>query len=126
MSREIQAISQQQEQIKAGLLGARQLTPVKVQGGNADIQQTYVKLMDLGKRLECKLDELTTLKTQAWIMIEALDDARYRIILLDYYITGSTWEQVAVNNHWSIQHVYRLHGEALKQFQVLLDQEESK
>ena len=45
--------------------------------------------------------------------IDALE-SRERLILRDHYINGLTWEEVSCRRHYSLQHVHRIHAEALK------------
>ena len=47
----------------------------------------------------------------------------YATLLLNYYVLGWTFEQCAVNMHFSYRHIVRIHGEALMEVQRIIDSE---
>ncbi|MDK6521499.1 DUF1492 domain-containing protein, partial [Aerococcus urinae] len=77
----------------------------------------YLKVIEMGEEINRKVDQLIDLKIEVSHLIDQLEDVRYRNVLRSYYLTEKTWEQVAVDNHWSYQHTMRLHGQALKELQ---------
>lgn len=88
------------------------------QGKNAE---TIAKIMDLKRGLRDKINEHIDLKAKAIKQIECLEDCRYRQVLTHYYINKKTWEQTAVAINYSYRSVHYLHGQALKEFQKVLD-----
>jgi len=48
--------------------------------------------------------------------IERLPNERQKEVLYKRYVLGQTWEQIAVDMNFYIRHVYRIHGEALKEY----------
>lgn len=72
-----------------------------------------IKLSELRNTLKRKQTEVAT---ELKRIEEAIDELRpvYRFIMREYYINNKKWEQIAVDRNYSIQHVWRLHGEALK------------
>ncbi len=80
--------------------------------GTEDAVNTYMKYSD--KLLE-KLQELYTVKTEIALAIFKVQDIRYRTLLELYYLKKLTWEKVAEQMHIDVRHIYRLHGEALKE-----------
>lgn len=67
-----------------------------------DIVQAIEKLMDTK-------DLITS-------QIEALDDERYKNLLLKRYVLLEDWEQIANEMYYTINWVYNLHGYALTAF----------
>ena len=45
-------------------------------------------------------------------------DINERDILLYKYIDGKEWKEIANKFGYSTRHIYRLHGEALKHFEI--------
>ena len=90
----------------------------KVQTGKSnsteDAVNTYIKYSD--KLLE-KLQELYSVKTEIALAIFKVQDNRYRTLLELYYLKKLTWEGVAEKMNIDVRHIYRLHGEALKEVQ---------
>lgn len=80
--------------------------------GTEDAVNTYMKYSD--KLLE-KLQELYAVKTEIALAIFKLQDVRYRTLLELYYLKKLTWEKVAEEMHIDVRHIYRLHGQALKE-----------
>ena len=62
------------------------------------------------------IDQLIDLKNRIIGEIHQLDDERYIRILEMRYMDQDTWEQIAVNMHMDVRHIYRLHGYALQEF----------
>ena len=56
-------------------------------------------------------------------LIAGMENNRYRKLLHMRYIKGATWEEIAVNMHYSIKHIYKLHGWALREIRSELKEE---
>ena len=61
-----------------------------------------------------EIRELLDIKCEVKAVIQKVPDYRYRDVLDKRYISGETWEQIAVEMNYSYMHICRLHGEALK------------
>lgn len=75
------------------------------------------RLKDLSDRVDRLLAEKRMRLLAELEEIERAIDAlesRERLILRDHYINGLTWEEVSCRRHYSLQHVHRIHAEALK------------
>ena len=66
------------------------------------------------KRLRAKQDRIAK-------QIESVEDERYRTILHDRYVLCRKWEVIAETMGRDVRHIHRLHGEALRKFQDVLD-----
>jgi len=71
----------------------------------------YVALI---RQIDEETDELYKAKQEVNSVIKQIPDIRYRDVLDKRYLGGKTWEQIAVEMHYSYMHICRLHGEALK------------
>lgn len=87
-------------------------------GGNADWTDAAVHVMEYEEQLNREIVELCKLKREIRDTIDAVEEKRYRDLLEMRYITGMSWEKIAVDMHYSYVHVLRLHGEALKVVKV--------
>lgn len=79
------------------------------------LEKTIAKIIDLEKEIDADIDNLVDLKKEITETINEITDLRQRTILEMRYLSFRTWEQIAVALDHDIRHVYRLHGEALKQ-----------
>lgn len=94
------------------------ITPDKVQTSlNGDkLAQLMADLDELENSYLDSVSELQTKITQITERIEKLPDERQKQVLYSRYIVGDTWERIAVDMQFYIRHVYRIHGEALKEY----------
>ena len=60
-----------------------------------------------------EISEYTTKINKAREIIGSLSKPIHRTICTEYYILGSTWEQVANGEGYSVSHVQKMHGWAL-------------
>lgn len=62
------------------------------------------------------LNRLMVMKERITAEIEALDDERYKTLLLKRYVLLTKWDQIADDMHYQIKWIYDLHGQALSAF----------
>lgn len=72
-----------------------------------------VKLQEIKEKLENKHIEVLTKLSEIETAIDGLRPL-YRYIMREYYIYNKKWEQIAVDTHYSIQRIWQIHGEALR------------
>ena len=53
--------------------------------------------------------------------IDKVEDYRLHDLLVNRYINFYTWEKIAEDMDYSVVHIYRLHGQALKEFQNVME-----
>ena len=80
----------------------------------------YDHLVELESLCDELIDKQYELKAEILRKISQLPDRRHRLVLKEYYIDCKTWEQVSVDLHYSYMHTTRLHGYALKAFQLIM------
>ena len=76
-----------------------------------DLAVVLIDLID-----ECQKDIYRLLEIQREIeaLINSVERLDYRLILYERYVNLKHWEDIAVDNNYSIQHVWRLHGKAIQ------------
>ena len=83
-----------------------------------DAVNTYMKYSN--KLLE-KLQELYSVKTEIALVIFKVASERYRTLLELRYLNMLTWEKVAETMNIDERHIYRIHGEALKEVDEIME-----
>lgn len=83
----------------------------------------YDRLVELESLVDQKIDEQVSIKAEALCTIMKLEDRRHRDILMDYYVLMMTFEETAVDLHYSWRQTHRIFGNALKEVQKILDGE---
>jgi DNA-directed RNA polymerase specialized sigma24 family protein len=99
---------------------------------NLDGMPHGTSLSDKTARLAAQLadaeEEIIELRSEAWSIrmeivrtLNGIQTPEYNTLLYLRYIEGKTWEQIAVEMHYSIQHIYRMHDSALAAVTEILD-----
>lgn len=81
----------------------------------------YDRLVELESLVDEKIAEQIKIKEETLETISQLKDRRQREVLIGYYLNMNTWEQVAVDMHYSYMHITRLHGYALKGVEAIIN-----
>ncbi|WP_105300316.1 DUF1492 domain-containing protein [Anaerococcus marasmi] len=82
--------------------------------GTSKLEDTIVKIIDLQEEINRDIDKLVDLKKEIANSIFALKDKEEQTVLEKRYLCFNTWEKIAVEMNYSIQHIFRLHSKALK------------
>jgi DNA-directed RNA polymerase specialized sigma24 family protein len=90
-------------------------------GGNSDWTDTEVKVLELEEQIKAEIERLCQVKREIREAIDQVEDKRYRELLEMRYLSGFTFEQIAVAMHYDWRHVMRLHGEALAAVQHVIE-----
>ncbi len=98
---------------------ACKITPVytdmpKQTSGDNKLQRAIEKLLEEDQRLAEKITEYLTAKREIEAEIETVEDEQLRCLLRYRYIDHLTWEKIAEEMHYSVQHTYKLHIKALE------------
>ena len=73
------------------------------------------KIIALEGQINAKIDDLLKIKQQVEKAIQTVQDGTLREVLIQRYILGKRWEQIAVDMNYSWRRIYQLHGKALLQ-----------
>lgn len=85
--------------------------------GNSRIEDAIIKIIELEDEINKDIDKLVDLKTDITHLIKNLYSHEYQIILEQRYLCFKSWEQIAVDMGYSIQHTFRLHDAALTELE---------
>ena len=86
--------------------------------GNSTMADAVCKIIDLQEEINRDIDRLVDLKREIMKVIKAVPDVEYQTILEKRYLCFISWEQIAVDMNYSIQHIHRMHSKALKEITV--------
>lgn len=89
-------------------------------GHKIELDKAVAELVDAQNRAKLEVDRLTALEQEIVQTISHTDEP-YRTILYERYINGKTWEQVAVEMHYTYRRVIQLHGDALRTVAEILN-----
>jgi len=74
---------------------------------------TVGKIVDLQAEINRDIDRLVDLKRDIVTSIRTVGNTEYQTLLEKRFLCFETWEQIAVDMEYSIQHIYRLRDKAL-------------
>lgn len=86
-------------------------------GGSRNVykmQDIIAKIIDLENEINADIDQLVDLKREMVATIKSVTDPECQTLLELRFLCFKTWEQIAVEMSYSIQHIYRLRDKALK------------
>ena len=92
--------------------------------GGSRLEDCIIKIIDLEDSLKKDIEKLVDLKREIMGVIKAVPNVEYQTILEKRYLCFITWEQIAVDMNYSMQHIHRMHSSALKEI-VVPKQDES-
>lgn len=76
-------------------------------------EDLIIKIIDLEKEIAKDIDSLICEKQRAKTVIDKLDGP-YKVVMTMRYLECMKWEEIAYRLDYSIQAVYKIHGQALK------------
>ena len=95
-----------------------ELKPDKVQtsGAKDTLGETVVKIIALEDDINARIDELVSMKQEAFTIINRIPDLDQQNILIGRYIQLKKWEDISEELNYSMQWVFELHGKGLLAF----------
>jgi DNA-directed RNA polymerase specialized sigma subunit len=79
---------------------------------------TRVKILELEQEVDGDIDRLIDLKREMMSGISTVEQPEYHVLLELRYLSFLTWEEIAERMNYSPRQIHRLHGQALKQFEL--------
>ena len=76
-------------------------------------EDIIIRIIDLEKEITKDIDKLINEKKRAKSVIDRLDGP-YKLVMSMRYLECMKWEEIAYRLDYSIQAVYKIHGQALK------------
>jgi DNA-directed RNA polymerase specialized sigma24 family protein len=95
------------------------LTPVyssQPKGGGTIYSRTeeiIIKIADMEEAINADIDKLIDLKQEIERVIDSVPNDKERLLLKYRYLDGRTFEEIAVQMHYSWRQIHRLHSRAL-------------
>ena len=83
--------------------------------GHSRVEDCVIKIIDLEDSLKKDIEKLVDLKKEIMGVIKAVPNVEYQTLLEKRYLCFITWEQIAVDMNYSMQHIHRMHSAALKE-----------
>lgn len=77
-----------------------------------------VKIVDLENEINKDIDTLVDLKREFVFIIKKINNPEYQTLLELRYLCFKTWEQIAVEMGYSLQHIFRIHDKALRNISI--------
>ena len=99
--------------------------PHSPNSGGSTMADAVCKIVDLQEEINKDIDRLVDLKREIMGVIKAVPNVEYQTILEKRYLCFISWEQIAVDMNYSMQHIHRMHSSVLKEITVS-KQDESK
>ncbi len=116
------------EQITAHRSLAAKVTSVLQEGPQSHsghyedrLANIVAKIVDLEEQLQKDLEEYINLKSKVIMQINSMEDGRLKLVLYHRYLNQKTWEDIACDLNCSTQWVHTLHGQALQEFEKILE-----
>lgn len=81
----------------------------------------FDRLAELENEIDQQVDELVETKREIMAVIKRLKNRPQRMALQDYYIAMMTWEETAVDLHYSFQGVMQLRKRAIAEVEKLIN-----
>ena len=81
------------------------------------------KIVDLQAEINHDIDTLVDLKRDIGGLIKSLPNVEHQTLLEKRYLCFQSWEQIAVDLSFSMQHTFRMHDSALKVIDAMLKDE---
>ena len=88
--------------------------------GGSTMADAVCKIIDLQNEINRDIDRLVDLKRELVAVIKAVDDTEYQTLLEKRYLCFQTWEQIAVDMHYSGKWIMKLHDRALDVVEEIL------
>ena len=86
--------------------------------GVSTMADTIDKIIDLQAEINRDIDTLVDLKSEIVTVIKAVGNTEYQTLLEKRYLNYMSWESIAVDMGYSIQHLYRLREKAYAEVKV--------
>lgn len=82
------------------------------------MEDVIAKIVDLEVEIKADIDALVELKCEITRVIKSVGNPEYQTLLELRYLCFKSWEQIAVDMDYSIQHIYRLRDKATAEITV--------
>lgn len=88
--------------------------------GGSKVERAVLKIIEVEESLKQDVENLVDLKREIMSAVQSVSDVELQALLEKRYLCFLPWEEIAEEMHYSIQHVYRMHGEALSRISEIM------
>ena len=113
----IKALDEEVRRIRARLEGRASLVTGMPRGGGSDWTNLVMRICEIEREME----DVEAVKAEVHRVISAVEDERYRTVLMLKYLRGRLWRQIADEMYCDIRTATRWHGRALQRVEEILD-----
>lgn len=78
-------------------------------------EKIVAKIVDLEKEVNNEINRFQNIKHEVESTIALVPDSKQRAVLTRRYISGKTWEQIAVDLNYTYRNICYIHGRALQE-----------
>ena len=89
-------------------------------GDHSPLERAVVRLIDKESQLACQINTYLDLVEEAERVVKKIKDERYRQLLSMRYFSRRPWEKIAEETGYSLRQVFRLHGRALLEAEIII------
>ena len=82
------------------------------------MEDIIIKIIDFENEINADIYRLVALKREITGVIKAVPNLEYQTLLELRYLCFKSWEQIAIEMNYSIQHIYRMREKAFKEIVV--------
>jgi len=83
------------------------------QPGSDTKDNSYLRLVTMSQKIDAEIDRYVDMRAEIQAAINTVDDIQLRTLLSLRYISGLTWEKIAVEMNYACSWIRKLHGNAL-------------
>ena len=94
--------------------------------GGSKVERAVLKIIEGADRLKRDVEDLVELKKEIMQTIHSVSDVELQTLLEKRYLCFLSWEKIAVDMHYSIQHIFRMHDQALSKVSAIMRVNESE
>ncbi len=116
LDREIERKLEEVARLRSKLTRVTEVFTAEPRGGGSiygKTEEILAKIVDLEREIDADIDRLVAIRDGIKTIIEAVEDDRERLLLQYRYLDGRTFEEIAVQMHYSWRQIHRLHSRAL-------------
>lgn len=84
------------------------------------LQDVIAKIIDTQEEINAEIDRLVDLKREVTEVIRQVRDPSCQVVLEYRYICYRSWEEIADEMKLNVRSVYRIHGQALREVDAVL------
>ncbi len=88
--------------------------------GGSKVERAVLKIIEVEESLKQDVENLVELKREIMSAVRSVSDVEQQALLEKRYLCFLPWDEIAAEMHYSIQHVYRMHGEALSRLSEIM------